>query len=112
MSTIFTEEGTMETDEMRLYVWKLEGHDCKCRYSVMAKSLEKAREIMLYDLTKREEKECILCVIPMRVDYKDMTFAEKKGRLEQVFHGGVYLVRNWIRDTEPGIHEAGRMFRD
>lgn len=112
MSTIFTEESVVEENEMKLYTWKLGNYDCECRYSAIAKTLEEAREIVLHDLTKAGERGCILCLFSGKSDYEHMSFDEKEEMMDRNFHTGGYVIRNWIRDTEPSIHKAGKMFRD
>lgn len=95
---------------MKLYVWKIDGWDCYCRYSVVAESLEEAREIVVHGLVKNKEKRCILCFgLEESGDEQNMDFDEKRERMSQLWKRGNYVIRNWIRDVEPMIFEEKKL---
>jgi hypothetical protein len=78
----------------------------------MAESLEEAREIVVYDLIKSRERGCNFCLIPEEPDYQNMNFGEKAERMDRHFNeDGTYVLRNWIRDTEPKIYEEKKLIR-
>jgi GTPase SAR1 family protein len=96
---------------MKLYSWRLFDYDCQCGYNVIAESLEEAREIILYELTKQKDPECVLCLVPNKMDEFDLFTEEGNKDFNWYHYKGLYVIRNWIRDTEPSIREEKKLFR-
>lgn len=96
---------------MKQYVWKMDVWECYCRYSVVAESLEEAREIAVYDLTKDKKKLCATCLLPEISNRFNLFTKEGEKEHEWYYNKGTYVIRNWIRDTEPDIHEIKKLIR-
>ena len=97
---------------MKLYVWKMDVWECHCRYSVVAESLEEAREIILYELTKNKSAGCSICLMPEEpYDDKSLTYDQRMAVMERHYNRGDYVIRNWIRDTEPSVNEEKKLIR-
>lgn len=93
---------------MKLYIWTLENQECSCHYGAMAEEVEKAREIVIHELTKSKKERCIGCFRISDKDYADMSYEEKRGEAGLRFKAP-YFIRLWIRETKPKIFDENEM---